>query len=185
MSELDKIFNSKKEKNIFLYKISAVLQHVGENGNKMNISISNPYTIINANRDVKAPIWIIVISIISGILVFVLVTFILYKLGFFKRKKKEEIKNFRRESRRMTMRIQEAALLKEENIEVPLEDEVFTNNCNEMVKQLQATQKLKKIEPNEDIVEEDNQRRTSHTRMSQSRVSYKVVSSITLKENEG
>ena len=180
----------KKDFNLFMYNLIAKIHRVGEG--KLKVSITNPYTVIAASLIANTPYLIIVISTICGILVLVLVIYILFKLGFFKRAKKAEIKKYRRDSRRMTLRLQEAALILDKGEEA-LEDEVFTSNCNEMVKQLQATQQLKNL-TDEDIVEEKDvsyqsqsnipQTRTSQTRISQSRASYKVIKSITLETNK-
>ncbi|CAO1409381.1 unnamed protein product [Diamesa serratosioi] len=177
LDNIDQIFDLKKDFQAFLYKINAKIQRIGDE--TMKISIRNPSTIITPSHYIKYLILIIVVSIICGILLFVLVAFILYKLGFFKRKKKEEIKQYRRESRRITMRIQEAALLSQAIEEDALENDV-SNNSSDLVKQLQANQKFKNI-PNEDNV---HQRGTSKARAPELRASYRVVQSITLKENE-
>lgn len=166
----------KEDFNVFLLKLNTKLHRVGEG--KMNVTITNPFTVINASPITDTPCWIIVISIICGILLLILVIFILYKLGFFKRAKKEEIKTFRRESRRMTLRIQEAALLGEEDGEELLEDKAVADNCNEMVKQLKATQKLK------NLAEEENVPYQSQPSTSRKRASFKTVNSITLDANK-
>ncbi|XP_055379554.1 uncharacterized protein LOC129610828 [Condylostylus longicornis] len=54
----------------------------------------------------KSEIWIYAVSFVIGLIVYFLIAFLFYKLGFFKRKKHEEVKDFKRQSiMRQSMRI--------------------------------------------------------------------------------
>lgn len=152
--------------------MNAKLHRVGEG--KLIVSITNPYTLINASFTAITPYMIIGISIICGILVLLLVIYILYRMGFFKRAKKAEIRQYRRESRRMTVRIQEASLSPGNGIE-ELEKEVLSNN-DEMVKQLKAKQSKKNV-----TVEGIEEPRPS---TSNNRASFRVTQSIVLDANK-
>lgn len=43
--------------------------------------------LLDATGDTNVPIWIIIVSVVGGLLLLALFTFILWKLGFFKRKR--------------------------------------------------------------------------------------------------
>lgn len=171
-SQSDEIFRLEENYNTFLYKLNAKLHRVGEG--KLIVSITNPYTLINASFTVITPYMIIGISIICGILVLLLVIYVLYRMGFFKRAKKAEINQYRRESRRMTQRIKEAALNPANDVE-ELEKEVFSNN-DEMVKQLKSKQSKKNL-----TVEGTDEPRPS---TSNKRASFRVEQSIVLDVNK-
>lgn len=98
---LDEIFNERQ--NIFLYKTNTVLQRSGdEDMRSLKVTTSNPYTIIFEKLSTSTPIWIWIVSAIVGILVLILLSYALYRLGFFKRSQKEELERLTRESRNIT-----------------------------------------------------------------------------------
>lgn len=168
----------KKNFNVFLMQLNAKLHDEG-NG-EMNVTIQNPSTSINARINGDPPYLIIGISIVCGILLLALVIYILYKCGFFKRAKKDAIKSYRQ-----SIRVRGPPLLEEECDQEVLEDKpAVANNCNEMVMQLKAAQKLKNLS-NEDIVAEEvkvpNQPKPSTSR---NRESFRTVNSITLDVNK-
>ena len=56
----------------------------------INITENNPFIIIyGREEEQRVPYWIIILSIISGVLLLVLLTYGAYKCGFFKRPLKE------------------------------------------------------------------------------------------------
>lgn len=57
-------------------------------------------SIIIVNKEIitKTPIWIIIASGVGGILFFLILTYILYKSGFFQRKVKKELIKLKRET---------------------------------------------------------------------------------------
>lgn len=112
LSKIDEIFN--EDQNIFLYKTNTNLKRGGdETLRTLKVTMSNPYTIIYEKLTSSTPIWIWVVSAIVGILVLILLSYALYRLGFFKRSQKEELERLTRESRNITA--EEAEELKELN----------------------------------------------------------------------
>lgn len=98
---LDEIFN--EYKNIFLYKSNAKVLRVNDDAQQtLKTSLRNPYTIVYEKFKSKTPLWIWIVSIIVGILILILLSYTLFKLGFFKRAQKEELENMVRESRNIT-----------------------------------------------------------------------------------
>jgi hypothetical protein len=98
---LDEIFN--EAQNIFLYKTNAQLQRAGdEDLRSVKVTMSHPYTIIYEKLTTSTPLWIWIVSPMVGLLVLILVSYTLYRLGFFKRAQKEELEKLTRESRNIT-----------------------------------------------------------------------------------
>lgn len=99
--EIDKHFNERQ--NIFLYKTNTKLQRGGdEELNTLRVTMQNPYTIIYEKFSHVTPIWIWMVSTIVGILVLILLSYALHRLGFFKRTHKEEMERLTRESRNIS-----------------------------------------------------------------------------------
>lgn len=97
----DEVFN--EQQNIFLYKTNTRLQRGGDEELKtLRVTMGNPYTIIYEKLSSSTPLWIWIVSPIVGILVLILLSYALYKLGFFKRSQKEELERLTRESRNIT-----------------------------------------------------------------------------------
>lgn len=69
----------------------------------INVTMSNPFTIVYENFATPTPIWILVLSITVGVLVLTLLIFALYKCGFFERAKKEEMKRITRASIKISL----------------------------------------------------------------------------------
>lgn len=55
------------------------------------------YTVITKYLIITTPIWVYVVSIMGGLLVLILLTYGLYKMGFFRREKKEELQKLARQ----------------------------------------------------------------------------------------
>jgi uncharacterized protein YacL len=68
----------------------------------LKVSLRNPYTIVYEKLVTKTPYWIYIVSAIVGILIVILLSYLFYRLGFFKRTQKEELKKLVRESRNIT-----------------------------------------------------------------------------------
>lgn len=64
---------------------------------------THPYSIIS-NYHVTS-IWVWVASVIGGLLTVILITFGLYKAGFFKRAKKDELEQYKKLTHRVTPEI--------------------------------------------------------------------------------
>ncbi|XP_053668619.1 integrin alpha-PS3-like [Anopheles marshallii] len=62
---------------------------------------SNPHTVVYRYSDGSTPIWVIIVSVLGGLLLVAAITYGLYRAGFFKRKRKEEIEKLHRESARL------------------------------------------------------------------------------------
>ncbi|KAJ6640899.1 Integrin alpha-PS3 [Pseudolycoriella hygida] len=79
-------------KDIFVIKPSVDIRKTGdENGNDINVIQTHPYTIIYKYRLFSTPIWVYIVSVLGGLLLLTLLTYGMYRLGFFKRAKKEEM----------------------------------------------------------------------------------------------
>lgn len=97
----EQVFNERQ--NIFLYKTNTKLQRGGdEDLRTLKVTMSNPYTIIYEKLSKSTPLWIWVVSPVVGILALILLTYALYKLGFFERSRKEELERLTRESRNIS-----------------------------------------------------------------------------------
>lgn len=46
----------------------------------------------------STPIWVYIVSALAGLLLLILMTYAFYKMGFFKREKKEEMAQLKRQS---------------------------------------------------------------------------------------
>uniref|UniRef100_A0A1L8E3W8 Putative vitronectin receptor alpha subunit n=1 Tax=Nyssomyia neivai TaxID=330878 RepID=A0A1L8E3W8_9DIPT len=84
--------------SLLLRITSSVTKEDDEEGKTTKI-IENPsYTHFAQDIPQELKIWVIVVSIIGGLLLLTIITYILYRLGFFKREKKAEIARLVRES---------------------------------------------------------------------------------------
>lgn len=83
-----------------LYRTTTKLERLGRKvSNTLEVKINNPYTIIDTKLETKTPIEVYIISILIGTLVLILISFAMYKFGFFKRTEMEQLKQKIRESR--------------------------------------------------------------------------------------
>lgn len=97
----DEIFNERQ--NIFLYKTNTKFQRGGDESLRtLKVTMQNPYTIVYEKLTSSTPIWIWIVSSIVGILALILLTYALYRLGFFKRSQKEELERLTRQSRNVS-----------------------------------------------------------------------------------
>jgi di/tricarboxylate transporter len=86
-----------------VFKTNAMFKRIGDDTLRtLKITTKNPYTIVYEKLTSKTPIWIWIVSTIVGLLVLILLCYTLYKLGFFKRTRKEELERLTRESRNIT-----------------------------------------------------------------------------------
>ncbi|XP_053683048.1 integrin alpha-PS3-like [Sabethes cyaneus] len=101
--DLDQVEQSFLEReDIFALQILSELQTF-EDGDGLGFSVAknNPFTVVYRYATASTPIWVYIVSVIGGLLLLVLISYGLYKAGFFKRAKKEEIEKLHRESVRM------------------------------------------------------------------------------------
>lgn len=63
------------------------------NQDSITVNAFLPYTIVFKHLKASTPIWVYIISILSGILLLAICAYILYRIGFFKRKSMEEMEN--------------------------------------------------------------------------------------------
>lgn len=68
----------------------------------LKVTISNPYTIIYEKLNPSTPLWIWIVSPLVGLLVLILLSYTLYRCGFFRRTQKDELERLTRESRNIT-----------------------------------------------------------------------------------
>ena len=59
-----------------------------------------PYTTIVTTIQKSVPLWVYIVSIMCGLLLLILTTYGMYRLGFFQRKKREELAQLHRQVRR-------------------------------------------------------------------------------------
>lgn len=71
--------------------------------NSLKVNVKNPLTVFYA-PPVTYTIWIIISSAFGGCLVLISIAWAMNKAGFFRRKKKEELKRIIRESRIVSLR---------------------------------------------------------------------------------
>lgn len=64
-----------------------------QNQDSITVDAFLPYTIVFKHLKASTPIWVYIVSILSGILLLAIFAYILYKIGFFKRKSMEEMEN--------------------------------------------------------------------------------------------
>lgn len=84
-----------------LFRLGLRLKKEGDtSGITLSHQLKLPYTTIVTTIPESTPIWIYVVSVIFGLLVLVLVTYGLYKCGFFRRDKREELAKLARQVRR-------------------------------------------------------------------------------------
>lgn len=103
INDMDNAFGNDK---IIYVAPNLMLHRKGDEGHEnLNIMIQQiAHTVIYRLVKNEIPIWIYIISCFIAILLFILITYCLYKRGFFRRKKKEELKQLIRESRRISKR---------------------------------------------------------------------------------
>ena len=81
LQKIDDIFDDKR--NIFLYQTYTKLQRGGEEGaSSLKETIKNPHTIVYEFMEAKSVVWIIVVSVICGILMLILLSYALYRVSF-------------------------------------------------------------------------------------------------------
>ncbi|XP_050085655.1 integrin alpha-PS3-like [Anopheles aquasalis] len=68
---------------------------------RFKLARNNPYTVVYRFSEASTPVWVYIVSGIAGLLVLVVLSYGLYKLGFFERTKKEEMEKHQRESVRL------------------------------------------------------------------------------------
>lgn len=91
MSFVDQIFN--EAQRTALFQLGARVQRSNDIELKtIKITQENPFIIIYAG-ELSVPLWIVLCSIILGILLLILLTFGAYKCGFFKRPLKKALSN--------------------------------------------------------------------------------------------
>ncbi|CAO1393776.1 unnamed protein product [Diamesa hyperborea] len=89
--QFDQIFN--EAQRTALFQLGARVQRPNDIELKtIKITHENPFIIIYA-RELSVPLWIVLCSIILGILLLILLTFGVYKCGFFKRPLKKALSN--------------------------------------------------------------------------------------------
>lgn len=91
-----------EREDIFALQILSQLYKLEDEGEVgFSMAKNNPFTVVYKHLDASTPLWVYIVSAIGGLLVLVLISYGLYKAGFFKRAKKEEIEKLHRESVRM------------------------------------------------------------------------------------
>lgn len=97
--DLDLVAESFLEReDIFALQILSQLHKLEDEGVVgFSVAKNNPFTVVYKHLDASTPIWVYIVSAIGGLLVLVLISYGLYKAGFFKRATKEEIEKLHRE----------------------------------------------------------------------------------------
>lgn len=87
-----------EREDIFALQILSQLYKLEDEGEVgFSMAKNNPFTVVYKHLDASTPLWVYIVSAIGGLLVLVLISYGLYKAGFFKRAKKEEIEKLHRE----------------------------------------------------------------------------------------
>lgn len=64
-----------------------VKKSLHDNQDSLKVDAHQAYTVVVKHVEASTPIWIIIVSILAGILLLAILTYVLYKMGFFKRKR--------------------------------------------------------------------------------------------------
>ncbi|XP_055379862.1 integrin alpha-PS3-like, partial [Condylostylus longicornis] len=97
LDEINKILIEDKE--FFVISMLFNITKIGdENSETLSIQNSIPYNIVSKHQLFTIPFWVYILSVLAGILLLALMTYGFYKLGFFKRSKKEEMATLTRNS---------------------------------------------------------------------------------------
>ncbi|XP_059622355.1 integrin alpha-PS3-like [Phlebotomus argentipes] len=84
--------------SLVLRIVPSITRDDDEQGSTIKISETPTYTHFVQDIPQELQIWVIVVSVIGGLLLLTIITYVLYRLGFFKREKKAEIARLVRES---------------------------------------------------------------------------------------
>uniref|UniRef100_A0A336LTI8 CSON000090 protein n=1 Tax=Culicoides sonorensis TaxID=179676 RepID=A0A336LTI8_CULSO len=92
IKSFENIFHDAKD--IFILQtIADVKKPINEKQENIKVDAHQPYTVVFKHVKASTPIWVIIVSVLAGVLLFALVTYGLYKIGFFKRKRNEDRMN--------------------------------------------------------------------------------------------
>lgn len=98
-----KLFNEKRDALLFRLGLRLKKEN-DETGETISHQSKLPYTTILTTIPESTPLWIYIVSIICGLLFFTLLTYGLYRCGFFRREKREEIARLTRQVRERRVR---------------------------------------------------------------------------------
>ncbi|XP_058066154.1 integrin alpha-PS3-like [Anopheles bellator] len=88
------------KKNIFVTQIVTDLhKDTGNAGTTFQISRNNPKTVVYKNVNPGTPIWIYVSSSLGGLFILMLMSYAMYRTGFFERTMRQELRKRHRESK--------------------------------------------------------------------------------------
>lgn len=90
---LQKVFSD--DKDIFLMQTTAFLENLTPDSS-VKLLPNYPVTIVFAKATKSTPIWVYIVSILVGIVVLAGIAYGLYRFGFFRRHKKEELEREKR-----------------------------------------------------------------------------------------
>lgn len=90
-----------REDILALQILSELRKLEDEEGVGFSVAKNNPFTVVYKYAIESTPIWVYIVSTIGGLLLLVLISYGMYRAGFFKRTKKEEFEKLHRESVRM------------------------------------------------------------------------------------
>lgn len=98
------LFNERRD--TLLYRLGLRLKKSdGAGCSSINHQSKLPYTTIVTTIPESTPLWIYVVSILCGLLFFTLLTYGLYRCGFFRREKREEMARLTRQVSHRHLRI--------------------------------------------------------------------------------
>lgn len=93
---LAKLFNERRD--TLLYRLGLRLKKEGDSaGTSISHQSKLPYTTIVTTIPESTPLCIYIVSILCGLLFFTLLTYGLYRCGFFRREKREEMARLTRQ----------------------------------------------------------------------------------------
>lgn len=96
LNEIDKILGD--EKNLLVLQTNLELQNpLDEEGMSLKIRQQLPFTIFYKQQSQKVAYWIYLAAGGAGLLLLLILSYILYKVGFFRRTKKEELERLTKE----------------------------------------------------------------------------------------
>ncbi|XP_031627778.1 integrin alpha-PS3-like [Contarinia nasturtii] len=99
--DLTKVANIMTEKrDVFVIRTSVDLMKTSdeEDTSSLNVIQNQPFTIISKYVITSTPLWVYILSTLVGILSLILISYALHRFGFFKRGKREELVQLKRQS---------------------------------------------------------------------------------------
>jgi hypothetical protein len=97
-----------------LFRTNFLTQQINETLKSIKV-VEKDFAVHIQKEVSRTPFWIYIVSVLGGLLLLVILTYTMYKLGFFQRKIKQELKQKKRETMIMDLQKQNQTFEKFEN----------------------------------------------------------------------